>query len=152
MVSAPYLRETSSFSNSFFGQLEVWELPMLELILVRRARPMPIGFRLVWFTFAGITIVPAATPSRMNSGERYSEAATAAISGVTTPCFAASIWVLSAFMLDSLSLLSRKASIGSSLRRHDPDQVSCAVPGAYGSKPYGFLSARLGGLPCSGIC
>ena len=101
-MSAPYLREVSSFSNSFFGQLEVCELPMLELIFVRSARPMPIGFRLVWFTFAGITMVPAATPSRMNSGARYSEAATAAASGVTMPRLAASICVISAFMLDSL--------------------------------------------------
>src|SRR5262249_12116269 len=70
--------------------------PMFALILHLLATPMPIGSsRLVrWTLFAGMTIRPRATSSRISSGARSSRRATNSISGVIWPLRAASICVI----------------------------------------------------------
>ena len=63
------------------------ELPMLALIFVFAATPIPIGSsRFCKCTLlAGMTIRPRATSRRTNSGSRRSRVATNSISGVIEP-------------------------------------------------------------------
>ena len=95
-MSAPQRTARISFSNSHCESLDTADLPMLALIFVRAAMPMPIGSSPFarWVLLAGITIRPRATSSRTNSGSSCSARATASISGVTWPARADSIWVM----------------------------------------------------------
>ena len=95
-VSAPKWTAVCSFSSSPSMLLVTAELPMLALIFVFAAMPMPIGSsRFCRCTLlAGMTIRPRATSLRTNSGSRPSRLATNSISGVTSPSRADSIWVM----------------------------------------------------------
>jgi hypothetical protein len=68
------------------------EFPILALILQVAATPIHIGFNPAakWTLFAGMTIRPAATSSRTNSGAILSRWAQIAISDVICPDRAAS--------------------------------------------------------------
>src|SRR5581483_8226836 len=74
-----------SFLNSSSTLLVTDELPMLELILHLEATPMHIGSSSGWLMLAGIIMCPAATSSRINSGDTRSRSATKTISSVSRP-------------------------------------------------------------------
>ena len=76
-------------------------MPRFTLTFVRRPVPTPQGLSALCAGFAGIAIVPFATPSLMNSSDLCSATATACISSVTVPARAASICVIE---LPSLAL------------------------------------------------
>ena len=60
-VRAEALTDTCSLQSSVSMSEETAELPMLALILMLAAVPMPMGSRSAWLTLAGMTMRPAAT-------------------------------------------------------------------------------------------
>ena len=85
-VSAPWVRQSLSFSSSCAMSEVTAELPMFALILQVAAMPMPSGSSSGWFRLAGMTIRPRATSARTSSAGSRSRAATRDISSVTVPC------------------------------------------------------------------
>ncbi len=75
-------------------------LPMFALILHFAAMPMHIGSSdwAMCTLFAGMTIRPAATSSRISSTGKSSRFAQNSISGVISPARAASSWVVLAIV------------------------------------------------------
>src|ERR1041384_8278532 len=67
-VSAPHRIDQIIFSTSSSMEEATAELPMLELILTRKLRPMIIGSLSGWLMLAGMVARPRATSSRTNSG------------------------------------------------------------------------------------
>ena len=112
-VSAPYLRAAKSFASSHSVSLDRADLPILALIFVRAAMPMPIGLSpLARCTLlAGMTKRPRATSARTNSGWSCSSRATDSISGVITPARACSSWVISSCQLSVYSFQFRQPAI-----------------------------------------
>jgi hypothetical protein len=84
-VSAPHRVAQWSLSTSSAMELVTAELPMLALILTRKALPMIIGSDSGWLMLAGMIARPAASSERTSSTGQFSRSATNRISGVTIP-------------------------------------------------------------------
>ena len=92
-ASAPYFTAARAFSSSLAMSMSSAEVPMLALTLVRRPFPTARGRPFFRLMLRQTTMVPAAIPSRMNSGLTPSARAASFIVSVMIPCRAYSSWV-----------------------------------------------------------